>query len=71
MAKTPTFGEVLEAANALPLADQAALLDVLHRRILEQRREQIAGDIADSLREFEAGGCHPKTADELVAEILS
>jgi hypothetical protein len=37
------FGEVLEAVGKLSLEEQETLLDVLHRRIIEHRREEDFG----------------------------
>jgi len=64
------FGEILEAADALPVEDQEALIDVLHRRIVECRREEILKDVHEAEQEFEKGQCRPVTAAELMKEIL-
>jgi hypothetical protein len=61
----------LEAADKLSLGDQEALLEVLHRRIIERRREEIAKDIEEAQQEFQAGQCRPITPSELMNEIVS
>ena len=66
-----SFGQVLEAADGLPLDDQETLIDILRRRIVEQRREQLAGDVRSAGREFQAGRCRAITPAELMAEILA
>ena len=71
MEKMMPFGDVLEAADKLPLEDQEELLEVLHRRIIERRREELAKDIEQAQREFQAGQCRPSTAAELMNEIVS
>ncbi len=65
------FGEVLEAIDKLSLEEQETLADVLHRRIIEQRREELAREIQEARAEFQAGQCHPVTPEELTKEILS
>jgi hypothetical protein len=65
------FGEVLEAVDALPLEEQKELMEVVRRRIIEQRRQQLAGEIAEAEAEYDAGRCETKTPDELMREILS
>lgn len=65
------FGEVLEAVGKLSLEEQETLLDVLHRRIIEHRREELASDIWQAQKEFEEGHCRPVTPAELVKEILA
>ena len=65
------FGQVLETADRLPLADQEALVEILQRRVIERRRAEIAKDIQAAQEEFRAGYARPVTPDELMAEILS
>ncbi len=64
------FGEVLEVVDKLSLEEQETLIGVVRRRIIERRREELAKEIEDAQKEFQAGHCRPVTPDELVAEIL-
>ncbi len=65
------FGEILDAADKLPLAEQETLLDILHRRTIARRRAELAKDVEEAQREFQEGHCRPATPEELIAEILS
>lgn len=71
MEKTTAFDQILEAADKLSLGDQEALLQVLHPRLIERRQEELAKDIEQARREFQAGRCRPITPSELMNEILS
>jgi len=71
MGKTMPFGDVLEAVEKLSLEEQQALIDVMHRRLIERRREALARDMEDAGREFEAGQCQPATPAEIMKEIQS
>jgi hypothetical protein len=71
MSSPTTFGEVLEVAGALPIEEQESLLEILHRRIIESRREAIAQDIREAETEFETGQSRPVTVDALMNEILT
>ena len=71
MDKVLPFGEVLDAAHSLSLEEQEALLEVLHRRVVEHRREELAKDIQQAHQEFQAGQCRPVTAADLMNEIAS
>ena len=71
MEKTLSFGEVLETVEQLSLEDQEALIDIIRRRIIEQRRAELAKEIQEAQREFKAGHTRPVTPDELMREILS
>ena len=64
------FGEVLEVVDKLSLEEQETLIEVVRRRIIERRREELAKEIQDAQKEFQAGRCRPVTPDELMAEIL-
>ena len=66
-----TFNEVLESADKLSLDDQETLLEVLHRRIIEHRREELSKEIGDAQKEFQEGKCKPTTPSDLMKEILS
>ena len=65
------FGEVLEAAEGLPLEDQESLAEILHRRVVERRRPELAREVREARQAYEEGGCHPVTPDDLLSEILA
>ena len=71
MPKAPLFGEVLEGIETLSLEDQEILREILHRRIVERRREELAQDVQQARQEFQAGQCRPVTPEELLDEIES
>ncbi len=65
------FGEVLEAADSLSFDEQETLIEILQRRMIEQRRTELAQDIQAARKEFQAGHCQPATASEIMKDILS
>jgi hypothetical protein len=71
MEKIASFAEVLEAADELPLDDQESLAEILHRRVIERRRGELAREALQARQEFEQGNFRPVTADDLMSEILS
>jgi hypothetical protein len=71
MQNTTSFAEALEAAEKLTLPEQEELVDILHRRLVEQRRADLVKDTQDAEREFQAGDCRVVGPSELVKEILS
>jgi len=70
MEKVVRFADVLEAADELPLDDQESLAEILHRRVIERRRLELAGEALEARQEHERGGCRPATVDDLMSEIL-
>ena len=71
MEKAASFAELLEAADGLPLDDQETLAEILRRRVIERRREELAREALEAKQEYAQGRCRPVTTDELMAEILA
>ena len=71
MQKSVPFGQILEAADDLPIEDQETLIAILKNRLRERRRAELAKDIQEAGKEFEKGSCRPVAPDELMREILS
>jgi hypothetical protein len=71
MQETTPFVTALDAAEKLSLDEQETLVEIVHRRTIERRREELAKDVQDADREFASGKCHPASPDELMKEILS
>lgn len=64
------FADVLDAAERLSLEDQENVVEILHHRIVERRREKLANEIQQADEEFRAGQTEPRSAEELMREIL-
>jgi hypothetical protein len=62
---------ILDDAMALPPNQQEMLMQILQRRIVERRRDEIAQDAIESLAEFRSGQLKPQTAIEAIAELKS
>jgi len=69
MEKPALFGEVLEAVDQLSLEEQKALSEVLNRRIIEYRRDELTRDVQDAQQEFQKGKCRAAPSAEIMAEI--
>jgi hypothetical protein len=69
MEQTVTFGEVLEAAETLSLEEKESLIEILKRRLIEARREELAKEIESARSEFQAGQCKAATPETLIKEI--
>lgn len=71
MERTLSFGDVLEAVDRMSLEEQETLVDILNRRMVEERRAALARDIQEARQECQEGECRPVTPDELMGEIVS
>ncbi len=65
------FAEILDAVDELPLEEQAELIEVVRRRLLERRRDELTEEVQEARRDFQAGRCLPGTPDEILRDILS
>ena len=61
--------EVLDRAMDLPIEQQEMLIQIIQRRMMERRRDEIAQDAALSLAEFREGKLKVQTADEAITEL--
>lgn len=71
MAHILPYGEVLEAVDQLTLEEKEALINVLNRRLVEERRMELARDIKEADQEFLDGKSQVITPDDLMDELLS
>lgn len=62
---------ILDEAMALPPNQQDMLMQILQRRIVERRRDEIAKDAIESLAEFRSGKLKSQTAAEAIADLRS
>lgn len=66
-----TFAEVVETVDSLPADEKEMLIDIIKKRLTEERREEMYRSIEEARAEYEQGLCKPMTVDEIMAEISS
>ena len=71
MTALANFGEVLDAADRLKLAEQEELVGILRHRIIDQRRGELALEIREAKAEYGEGRTEPRSAQELIDDILA
>lgn len=60
------FAELLDAVDELPFEEQA---EIVSRRLVEHRRDELSQEIQEAQRDLQAGRCHPGTPDEILRDI--
>jgi predicted AAA+ superfamily ATPase len=65
------FAELLDAVDELPVEEQAELVEIVRRRLIEHRRDELAQEIQEARRDLQAGRCQPGTPDEILRDIFS
>ena len=64
-----TFDQIVGLADGLSLPQKESLVEILSRRLVEQRRVVLRKEIREANREFKAGTCRTVTAADLMREI--
>ena len=68
-AEKSSFQELIESVEALPLDDQQILMDIINRRIIEQRRDDLVADMEESLEAYRKGEVRIGTVDDLLRDL--
>ena len=64
-----TFDQIVGLTDGLSLPQKESLLELLTKRLMEQKRNVLKKDIRETHREFKAGKCQSTTPAELMKEI--
>jgi len=67
---TTPFQQALDIVERLPAQDQADLIEIVERRLIEQRRAEIAGNARTTLQAFREGRARYGTVDDLRRDLL-
>ena len=69
MTKTIPFNQILEMIDDLSLEEQEELINIVRHRKIEQRREEIANNIAQANQEYQQGNVFRGSVDQVIAEL--
>lgn len=64
------FEQTLEMIDQLSVEDQLSLIEIVQRRLTEQRRAEIARNAQDTLRAFREGHARYGTIGDLRRDLL-
>ena len=64
-----SLDRVLDEVMDLPPEQQEMLMQILQRRLIERRRDEIARDAEFSLAEFRAGKLQAQSASDVISEL--
>ena len=71
MINTSHFDQVLDDVETLSPAEQIELVEVIWRRLVEQRRTEIKAHVAEANEDYRIGNAIRGSVAELLAEIDS
>ncbi len=64
-----TFQKALEIIESLPENQQEDLIDIIRRRLIEQRRDRLAESIREAREDYARGDVKKGTVDDLMKEL--
>lgn len=64
-----TFQKALEIIESLPEEQRGSLIDVVKRRLIEERRDGLAQNIKEAKGEYNRGEIEKGTVDDLMHEL--
>ena len=67
--ETPTLQTAIEVVEKLSEEDQAYLIDIIYRRLVEKRRAELVQEVAEARQSYRIGQARRGTIDELMAEL--
>lgn len=69
MTRTSKLEQVIESVEALSLEEQEILINVVKRRLIERRRNEIAFNIAQAQVDYDSGKVFRGTVEQLMDEL--
>ena len=64
-----TFQKALEIVESLPEEQRESLMDIVKRRLIEERRDRLAQNIKEAREEYKRGKIRKGTVDDLMHEL--
>jgi len=64
-----TFQKALDIVESLPEYQQEDLIDIIRRRLVEQRRNRLADSIREAREEYARGEVRKGSVDDLMKEL--
>jgi hypothetical protein len=67
--QTSTFDSILDEIETLSIDEQTALLVIMHRRLSDRRRTEIAANLAQGKQDYQSGKVFRGTVNEAIADL--
>ena len=67
--KTGTFDEALEIIESFPEEQKESIIEIVKRRLTEERRERLAQTVKEAREEYARGEVRRGTVDDLMLQI--
>ena len=68
--KIATFDEALDIIESFPEEQRESIVEIVKRRLTEERRERLAQTIKEAREEYARGEVRRGTVDDLIRDIV-
>jgi len=65
-----SFDQIVGLADGLSLPQKESLVEILSKRLVEQRRKVLQKEVREAQREYKTGKCAVVSPTELMKEIM-
>jgi hypothetical protein len=69
--KKNNFADVLDAAGSLPVDEREELVELLHKRTIEERRTELSKDIKNARADYKNRKYSAASVKDIIKEILA
>ncbi len=63
------INDFLESISKLPLDDQLMISEIIHKRVIEEKRNQLAQSVKESEEEYHSGGSKRGSAEDFLKDM--
>ena len=64
-----SFNNMLDIVSKLPVEEQWMLAEIIKKRIIEQRRKELANSVKESMEEYNRGQATTGSLDDLIKDL--
>ena len=65
-----SFDQIVGLVDGLSLPQKESLVEILSKRLVEQRRKALQKEVREAQREYKAGKCAVVSPSELMKELM-
>lgn len=66
-----TLDKMLESIALFPLDEQQMISDIVHKRVIEEKRKLLANSVKESLEEYNSGATKSGSVDNFLNDVES
>ncbi|MBI5324680.1 MAG: hypothetical protein HZB41_05325 [Ignavibacteriae bacterium] len=64
-----TFNDLVDTVDELPYEEQEVLVDIINKRIIERKRNEIINDVIQGRKDYQEGNVRRGTVADLMKDL--